>query len=108
MLIYIFVSYALNQGCPKTLSKCLHYANIGTVCVTDARSKAQFRGFQNSLPTIFPLKRITIVTLNRGDEDFGMCPYCNHKECHRWLATQGMSTVLHFPINPFITLEQRW
>ncbi|GFT83586.1 uncharacterized protein NPIL_106641 [Nephila pilipes] len=33
------VSYASNQWCVKTLSKCLTYIHIGTVCVTDARSK---------------------------------------------------------------------
>ncbi|GFT89800.1 hypothetical protein NPIL_681721 [Nephila pilipes] len=54
MLTKNVVSYALNQWCPKTLSKCLHCVNIGTVCVTDARSKLQFRVLQNSSPTISP------------------------------------------------------
>ncbi|GFT51566.1 hypothetical protein NPIL_113331 [Nephila pilipes] len=39
------VSYASNQWCVKTLTKCLTYIDIGTVCVTDARSKVQFRAF---------------------------------------------------------------
>ncbi|GFT70629.1 hypothetical protein NPIL_200691, partial [Nephila pilipes] len=94
------VSYASNQWCVKTLTKCLTYIDIGTVCVTDARSKLQFRAFQNNLPILSPWKRLTLVTLNHGKEEQGSCPYCNRNECHRWLATQGMSTLLHFPIHP--------
>ncbi|GFT07051.1 hypothetical protein NPIL_520301 [Nephila pilipes] len=94
------VSYVLDQCCAKTLSKCRTYINIGTVCVTDARSKVQFRAFQNSLPILAPWKRLTIVTLSHGKEENGPCPYCNRNECHRWQATQGMSTLLHFPIHP--------
>ncbi|GFT75019.1 hypothetical protein NPIL_123081 [Nephila pilipes] len=77
------VSYASNQWCVKTLTKCLTYIDIGTVCVTDARSKLQFRAFQNSLPILSPWKRITLVTLNHGKEEQGSCPYCNRNECHR-------------------------
>ncbi|GFS83361.1 hypothetical protein NPIL_619121 [Nephila pilipes] len=94
------VSYASIQWCVKNLSKRLTYINIGTVCVTDARSKVQFRAFQNSLPILSPWKRLTLVTLNHGKEEHGSCPYLNRNECHRWLATQGMSTLLHFPIHP--------
>ncbi|GFT85337.1 hypothetical protein NPIL_70361 [Nephila pilipes] len=94
------VSYASNQWCVKTLTKCLTYIDIDTVCVTDARSKVQFRAFQNSLPILSPWKRLTLVTLNHGKEEQGSCPYCNRNECYRWLATQGMSTLLHFPIHP--------
>ncbi|GFU28381.1 hypothetical protein NPIL_173211 [Nephila pilipes] len=83
MLTNGVVSYALDQRCPNTLSKCLTYINIGTVCVTDARSEVQFRAFQNSLPTLSPWKRLTIVTLNYGKEDIDPCSYCNRKECHR-------------------------
>ncbi|GFT14538.1 hypothetical protein NPIL_602261 [Nephila pilipes] len=36
------VSYTMNQWYPKTLFKCLNYANIGMVYITDARSKVQF------------------------------------------------------------------
>ncbi|GFU51075.1 hypothetical protein NPIL_29271 [Nephila pilipes] len=94
------VSYALDQWCANTLSKCLTFINIGTVCVIDARSKVQFRAFQNSLPTLSPWQRLTIVTLNHLKEDMGPCPYCYRNECHRWLATQGMSTLPHFSIYP--------
>ncbi|GFT97289.1 hypothetical protein NPIL_267971 [Nephila pilipes] len=94
------VSYASNQWCVKTLTKCLTYIDIGTVCVTDARSKVQFPAFQNCLPILSPWKRLTLVTLNHGKEEQGSCSYCNRNECHRWLATQGMSTLLHFPIYP--------
>ncbi|GFT68878.1 hypothetical protein NPIL_626261 [Nephila pilipes] len=94
------VSYASNQWCVKTLTKCLTYIDIGTVCVTDARSKLQFRAFQNSLPILSPWKRLTLVMPIHGKEEQGSCPYCNRNECHHWLATQGMSTLLHFPIHP--------
>ncbi|GFU03162.1 hypothetical protein NPIL_478961 [Nephila pilipes] len=68
----------------------------------------QFRAFQNSLPTLSPWKRLTIVTLNHGKEDMAPCPYCNLNECHPWLATQGLSTLLHFPINPIHHIEHNF
>ncbi|GFS53456.1 hypothetical protein NPIL_44441 [Nephila pilipes] len=94
------VSYASNQWCVKILSKCLTYINIGTVCVTEDRSKVQFRAFQNSLPSLSPWMLLTLVMLNHGKEENGPCPYCSRNECHRWLATQSMSTLLHFLIYP--------
>ncbi|GFT12887.1 hypothetical protein NPIL_519201 [Nephila pilipes] len=100
MLTNGLVFYALDQWCAKTLAKCLTYINIGTVCVTDARSKVQFRAFQNILPTLSPWKRLTIMALNHGKENIRPCLNCNSNECNHWLSTQGMSTLLHFPINP--------
>ncbi|GFS29242.1 hypothetical protein NPIL_123261 [Nephila pilipes] len=81
------VSYVLNQWCAKNLSRGLTFINIGTVCVTDARSKVQFRAFQNSLPSLSPWKRIAIGTLNHGD--IGPCPNCNRTVCHCWLAIKA-------------------
>ncbi|GFS86587.1 hypothetical protein TNCV_903411 [Trichonephila clavipes] len=40
------VSYAMHRVCPNQLFPSLHYLNVGTICVTDQRSKNEFKVIQ--------------------------------------------------------------
>ncbi|GFX14476.1 hypothetical protein TNCV_1616591 [Trichonephila clavipes] len=42
------VSYALDRVCPNQLFQSLHYLNVGTIYVTDPRSKDAFKDIQVS------------------------------------------------------------
>ncbi|GFX80648.1 hypothetical protein TNCV_499151 [Trichonephila clavipes] len=92
------VSYALDRVCPNQLFQSLHYLNVGTICVTDPRSKDAFKDIQASWSFSSPFKRIPVMLLN--PQDMGECPFCNQTQCHRWIAMQGMCAILHHPIHP--------
>ncbi|GFV68103.1 hypothetical protein TNCV_1873851 [Trichonephila clavipes] len=91
------VSYALDRGCPNKLFKYLHYLNAGTICVTDQRSKHEFKEIQASWSSSSPFKRTPVMLLNQRES--GECPFCNQTQCHRWIAMQSMCAILHQPIN---------
>ncbi|GFY12068.1 uncharacterized protein TNCV_4975681 [Trichonephila clavipes] len=92
------VSYALDRVCPNQLFQSLHYLNVGTICVTDPRSKDAFKDIQASWNSSSLFKRIPIMLLN--PQDMGECPFCNQTQRHRWIAIQGMCAILHHPIHP--------
>ncbi|GFX74695.1 hypothetical protein TNCV_3121251 [Trichonephila clavipes] len=61
------VSYTLDLGCPNKLFKYLHYLNIGTICVTDQRSKHEFKEIQASWSSSSPFKHTPVRLLNHND-----------------------------------------
>ncbi|GFU38275.1 hypothetical protein TNCV_2432741 [Trichonephila clavipes] len=99
------VSYALDRGCPNKLFKYLHYLNVGTICVTDQRSKYEFKDIQASWSSPSPFKRNPVMLLN--PREMGECPFCNQMQCHRWIAVQGMFAILHHPMNPIFHSRAR-
>lgn len=92
------VSYASDRVEAHKVFNSLHYLNVGTLCVTDSRSKQDFKDIQAKWSAFSPFKRIPVMLLKSHAR--GECPFCHQTQCHRWIAVQGMCSILHQPLNP--------
>ncbi|GFW02608.1 hypothetical protein TNCV_2456221 [Trichonephila clavipes] len=63
------VLYAMDRECPNELFKFLHYLNVGTICVTDQRSKQTFKEIQASWSSSSQFKRTPVMLLNSNGHD---------------------------------------
>ncbi|GFU84684.1 hypothetical protein TNCV_2791871 [Trichonephila clavipes] len=65
------VSYDMDRECPNEPFNCLHYLNVGSICVTDQHSKQTFKEIPASWTSSSQFKQTPVMLLNSNGYELG-------------------------------------